>query len=158
MRCRKLPQRSKDIGNGDHRVMSVKMRSPGRSGIRVSEIGFGAWGIGGGWGATDDAEAKRALHRYLDLGGNFLDTAYAYGDGHSVRLIAAVLVSARRRAIPNRLSSPARCRRRRFSGRSAPICPSRIAFRRDHRGFASARLGSRLGLSVVRGRLATIQL
>jgi aryl-alcohol dehydrogenase-like predicted oxidoreductase len=71
--------------------MSIPTRPLGRTGLQVSEIGFGAWGIGGGWGATDDGEAIRALHRYLDLGGNFLDTAYAYGDGHSEQLIAQVL-------------------------------------------------------------------
>jgi len=66
-------------------------RSLGRTGLQISEIGFGAWGIGGGWGATDDAEANRALHRFLDLGGNFIDTAYGYGDGHSEELIGQVL-------------------------------------------------------------------
>jgi aryl-alcohol dehydrogenase-like predicted oxidoreductase len=75
--------------------MTIPNRALGRTGLEVSEIGFGAWGIGGGWGAQDDAEAIRALHRYLDLGGNFLDTAYAYGDGHSERLIAQVLKERR---------------------------------------------------------------
>ena len=66
-------------------------RPLGRTGLTISEIGFGAWGIGGGWGATDDAEAKRALHRFLDLGGNFIDTAFGYGDGHSESVIGDVL-------------------------------------------------------------------
>ena len=66
-------------------------RSLGRTGWQISEIGFGTWGMGGGWGALDDAEAKRALHRFLDLGGNFIDTAYGYGDGHSEVLIGEVL-------------------------------------------------------------------
>ena len=69
----------------------MKMRTLGRTGLNISEIGFGAWGIGGGWGATDDAEAKRALHRFLDLGGNLIDTAYGYGDGHSESVIGEVL-------------------------------------------------------------------
>ena len=69
----------------------MEYRTLGRTGWQVSEIGFGAWGIGGGWGAVDDAGAKQALHRYLDLGGNFLDTAYGYGDGHSETLIGQVL-------------------------------------------------------------------
>ncbi|MCS6774902.1 MAG: aldo/keto reductase [Chloroherpetonaceae bacterium] len=73
----------------------MKYRSLGRTGWQVSEIGFGAWGIGGGWGPLDDAEARRALHRYLDLGGNFIDTAYGYGDGHSERLIGEVLKERR---------------------------------------------------------------
>lgn len=63
----------------------------GRTGWQISEVGFGAWGIGGGWGAVDDAGAKHALHRYLDAGGSFLDTAYGYGDGHSEQIIGEVL-------------------------------------------------------------------
>ena len=66
-------------------------RTLGRTGLKISEIGYGAWGIGGGWGATDDAEANRALHRFLDLGGTFIDTAYGYGDGHSEQVIGQVL-------------------------------------------------------------------
>src|SRR5207302_651224 len=52
------------------------------------EIGFGAWGIGGGWGHQDDAEARRALERAFAAGVSFFDTAMGYGDGHSERLIA----------------------------------------------------------------------
>src|SRR5687767_8308460 len=69
----------------------MQYRKLGRTGWDVSVIGFGAWGIGGGWGAKDDAEAVRSLDRYLELGGNFIDTAYGYGDGHSERLIGEVL-------------------------------------------------------------------
>jgi aryl-alcohol dehydrogenase-like predicted oxidoreductase len=55
----------------------------------VSSIGFGAWAIGGdAWGGADDAESMRALHRAVDLGVNFVDTADVYGDGHSERLVA----------------------------------------------------------------------
>ncbi len=69
----------------------MQYRTMGRTGWQITEIGFGAWGIGGGWGALDDAGAKQALHRYLDAGGNFLDTAYGYGDGHSEQIIGEVL-------------------------------------------------------------------
>ncbi len=63
----------------------------GKTGWLVSEIGFGAWGIGGdAWGTTDDTEAVKALHRAIDLGVNFIDTADVYGDGHSERIIARV--------------------------------------------------------------------
>jgi len=66
----------------------MRYRILGRTGIRVSEIGFGAWGIGGGWWkGSDDAESIRALHRAADLGVNFFDTALVYNDGHSERLI-----------------------------------------------------------------------
>ena len=63
-------------------------RELGRTGWQVSEISFGAWAIGGSWGETDDAESLGALHRALDLGVNFIDTADVYGDGRSERLIA----------------------------------------------------------------------
>ena len=69
----------------------MQYRNLGRTGLKISEIGYGAWGIGGGWGASDDAGAIHALHRFLDLGGNFIDTAYGYGDGHSEQLIGQVL-------------------------------------------------------------------
>jgi aryl-alcohol dehydrogenase-like predicted oxidoreductase len=57
----------------------------------ISEIGFGAWGIGGdAWGQTDDTESIAALHKAIDLGVNFIDTADVYGDGHSEQLVARV--------------------------------------------------------------------
>jgi aryl-alcohol dehydrogenase-like predicted oxidoreductase len=63
-------------------------RSFGRTGWQVSEVGFGAWGIGGGaWGGADDAESMAALHAALDAGITFFDTADVYGDGRSERLI-----------------------------------------------------------------------
>ena len=64
-------------------------RPLGRTGWNISSISFGAWAIGGdAWGKTDDAESMRSLHRAVDLGVNFIDTADVYGDGHSERLIA----------------------------------------------------------------------
>ncbi|WP_221031838.1 aldo/keto reductase [Actomonas aquatica] len=57
----------------------------------VSEIGFGAWAIGGSWGAQDDSDSLGALHRALDLGCTFIDTAAGYGDGRSEKLIGQVL-------------------------------------------------------------------
>ncbi|HKP14490.1 MAG TPA: aldo/keto reductase [Gemmatimonadaceae bacterium] len=64
-------------------------RPLGRTGWKISEISYGAWAIGGdAWGKTDDAESMRSLHRAIDLGVNFVDTADVYGDGHSERLIA----------------------------------------------------------------------
>jgi aryl-alcohol dehydrogenase-like predicted oxidoreductase len=69
----------------------MKYRPFGRHGFNCSEIGFGAWAIGGSWGAQADADSLAALHRALDLGVNFIDTAAGYGDGRSERLIAQVL-------------------------------------------------------------------
>ncbi|MFC1747014.1 aldo/keto reductase, partial [Candidatus Neomarinimicrobiota bacterium] len=70
----------------------MKTRTFGRLGWNVSEIGFGAWAIGGdAWGNQDDRESLAALDKALDMGVNFIDTAQAYGDGHSERLIGKVL-------------------------------------------------------------------
>jgi aryl-alcohol dehydrogenase-like predicted oxidoreductase len=66
----------------------MKYRELGRTGWKVSEISFGAWAIGGTWGNVDDKESLAALHRALDGGVNFFDTADVYGDGHSERLLA----------------------------------------------------------------------
>jgi len=66
----------------------MKYRELGRTGWRVSEISFGCWAIGGTWGTVDDKESIAALHRSLDLGVNFFDTADVYGDGRSERLLA----------------------------------------------------------------------
>lgn len=63
-------------------------RELGRTGFSVSSISFGAWAIGGSWGDVSESDALAALHRALDLGVNFIDTADVYGDGRSERLIA----------------------------------------------------------------------
>jgi aryl-alcohol dehydrogenase-like predicted oxidoreductase len=62
-------------------------RELGRTGWKVSTISFGAWAIGGSWGNVDDKESLAALHRSIDLGVNFIDTADVYGDGRSERLV-----------------------------------------------------------------------
>jgi aryl-alcohol dehydrogenase-like predicted oxidoreductase len=66
----------------------MQYRALGRTGMHVSSISFGAWAIGGSWGAVDDGESMRALHAAVDAGVNFIDTADVYGDGRSERLIA----------------------------------------------------------------------
>jgi len=66
----------------------MQYRDLGRTGWKVSTVSFGAWAIGGSWGQTDDADAMATLHRALDRGVNFFDTADVYGDGRSERLIA----------------------------------------------------------------------
>ncbi len=66
----------------------MQLHQLGRTDMRVSAIGFGAWAIGGSWGAVDDDESLRALHMAIDAGTNFIDTADVYGDGRSERLIA----------------------------------------------------------------------
>lgn len=69
----------------------MKYRQLGKTGLRVSEIGFGAWGIGGEWGSKDDDEAIAALRKAFELGVTFYDTALGYGSGHSEQLIHQAL-------------------------------------------------------------------
>src|SRR3954452_18865899 len=66
----------------------MKYRDLGRTGFKVSEVSFGAWAIGGSWGDVSDEDSLKALHRAIDTGVNFIDTADVYGDGRSERLIA----------------------------------------------------------------------
>lgn len=66
----------------------MQYRELGRTGWKVSTVSFGAWAIGGSWGQVNDDEAMATLHRALDMGVNFFDTADVYGDGRSERLIA----------------------------------------------------------------------
>jgi aryl-alcohol dehydrogenase-like predicted oxidoreductase len=69
----------------------VNRRKLGRTGIEVSEIGYGAWGIGKTmWLGADDDESLRALNRAVDLGVNLIDTALGYGNGHSEQLVGRV--------------------------------------------------------------------
>jgi aryl-alcohol dehydrogenase-like predicted oxidoreductase len=67
-------------------------RRLGRTGFQVSEIGYGAWGIGGTqWMGGDDSHSLDALRQAIELGLNFIDTALAYGDGHSEQLVGQVV-------------------------------------------------------------------
>jgi len=66
----------------------MRYRELGRTGWKVSEISFGAWAIGSAWGEVDDKESLAALHRAIELGVNFIDTADVYGMGRSERLVA----------------------------------------------------------------------
>lgn len=77
----------------------MQYREFGRTGWKVSEVSFGAWAIGSAWGSVDDSESVAALHRAIDLGVNFIDTADVYGDGHSEQLIANVLKERREQVI-----------------------------------------------------------
>jgi aryl-alcohol dehydrogenase-like predicted oxidoreductase len=66
----------------------MEYRELGRTGWSVSSVSFGAWAIGSAWGRVDDGDSLAALHRALDLGVNFFDTADVYGDGRSEQLLA----------------------------------------------------------------------
>ena len=74
----------------------MQYRLLGRTGFNISEVSFGAWAIGGGWGEVDDKTSLETLHKAIDCGVNFIDTADVYGDGRSERLIAK-LKSERKR-------------------------------------------------------------
>src|SRR5512142_2950753 len=68
----------------------------GRTGLEITRVGFGAWAIGGGgwdwgWGAQDDDDSVAAIHRALELGVNWIDTAAQYGFGHSEEVVARAL-------------------------------------------------------------------
>jgi aryl-alcohol dehydrogenase-like predicted oxidoreductase len=70
----------------------VNYRELGTTGLEVSEIGYGAWGIAGdAWLGAEDERSLEALNRAVDLGLNFVDTALAYGGGHSERLVGKIL-------------------------------------------------------------------
>ena len=68
----------------------MKYRQFGRTGWQVSEIGYGMWGMGG-WTESDDAESLTSLQSAVDLGCNFFDTAYIYGNGHSEGLLGQLI-------------------------------------------------------------------
>ena len=83
----------------------MRYRPLGTTGLTVSEIGFGAWGIGGdtggavAYGPTDDQESLRALKRAFELGVTFYDTADLYGHGHSEQLLGEAFRDVRARVI-----------------------------------------------------------
>ena len=85
-------------------MSQTALRTIGRSGIQVSAMGLGCWAIGGpywngetpiGWSTVDDDESIRAIHRGLDLGVTFFDTADVYGTGHSERVLGRALAGRR---------------------------------------------------------------
>jgi len=70
----------------------MQYRTLGRTGFSISEIGYGAWGIGRGlWQGAKDEDSLAALRHAIELGLNFIDTALAYGDGHSEQLVGQVV-------------------------------------------------------------------
>jgi len=81
---------------------STTFRILGKSDLRLTPIGFGAWAIGGGdwqysWGPQDDADSVGAIHRALDLGINWIDTAPIYGLGHSEEVVGRAVKTASRK-------------------------------------------------------------
>src|SRR5260370_31566332 len=101
----------------------MKTRPLGNTGYRVSEIGFGGWGLGGEmWRGVDDAEGRKALREAVEHGITFFDTALAYGGGHSERGIRETLkdhIPAHPAAVPTKIPPP------------QPQCPGK-ATRKHH--------------------------
>ena len=78
----------------------MEYRTLGKSGLNVSEIGFGAWAIGGdAWGEVDDMQSIKAMNHAFEMGINFFDTADVYGDGHSEKLVAQLVKGKRDQVI-----------------------------------------------------------
>jgi aryl-alcohol dehydrogenase-like predicted oxidoreductase len=89
-------------------MSALPKRRLGRSGIQVSAMGLGCWAIGGpfwrgetpvGWGVMEDEESIHAIHRGLELGIDFFDTADVYGAGHSERVLGRALAGRRDRVV-----------------------------------------------------------
>src|SRR5581483_9163176 len=79
-------------------MVAMNTRRLGKTGFLVSEIGYGAWGVGGGqWQGGSDDESLQSLRRAIELGLNFIDTALAYGEGHSEQLVGRVVREAGKR-------------------------------------------------------------
>ena len=71
--------------------MLMKYRRFGRTDWKVGDIGYGMWAMGGGWTGSDDEESLRSLARAVELGCNFFDTAWGYGEGHSEALLGELV-------------------------------------------------------------------
>ena len=73
----------------------LKTTELGATGLEITQVGFGAWALGGGgdrgWGPQDDEESIAAIHRALEVGVNWIDTAAAYGFGRSERVVGRAL-------------------------------------------------------------------
>src|SRR5471032_2794536 len=80
----------------------IKTAELGTTGLEITRVGFGAWAIGGGgwefgWGPQEDDESIQTIHRALELGVNWIDTAAAYGLGHSEQVVGRALAGLKRR-------------------------------------------------------------
>src|SRR5262249_2984644 len=122
----------------------------GRSGIEVSEIGFGCWAIGGpftmdgkpdGWGEVDDGESAAAVRRAVELGVTFFDTAGAYGAGHSERGLGGAPAGQRGRGVTaSKFGYSCDTRERALSGEDASPGYSRRACRASLRRLGTDRI------------------
>ena len=112
----------------------MNYRRFGRTGWNVSEIGYGMWGLAG-WTGSEDNESLESLQRAVDLGCNFFDTAWAYGDGHSEQLLGKILRANKNAANagPDKnFTSPQKFRRKIAAGPAAANFLSTIAIPPDY--------------------------
>src|SRR5947209_13286074 len=77
----------------------MEQRKLGKSGVRASALGLGCMGMSEFYGPTDEAESIKVIHRYLELGGNFIDTADVYGIGHNEQLVGRAIADRRGRVV-----------------------------------------------------------
>jgi aryl-alcohol dehydrogenase-like predicted oxidoreductase len=121
----------------------MRARTFGRTGWLVSEVGYGMWGMGG-WTGSDDEESLRALDRAMALGCTFFDTAWAYGEGHSERLLGEAMkvrpasITVATKIPPKNLRWPARAE-----------YPSRDVFPPDHIRKYTEKSLRNLGLATI---------
>jgi aryl-alcohol dehydrogenase-like predicted oxidoreductase len=106
----------------------MNYRTLGKTGLQVSEIGYGAWGIGKGmWVGAEDDESIKALNKAIDLGLNFIDTALVYGDGHSENLVGQVV-----RGHPERIYVASKIPPKNYQWPAQHGVPVQEAFPADH--------------------------
>lgn len=105
----------------------MKYRSFGKTDESISEIGHGTWTMGGMWGPREDREAIDALVKGLELGINFIDTAFVYGEGHSESLIASALKQSKKKAF---IATKVPPKNHRWPGKAAT--PIQETFPKDH--------------------------
>jgi aryl-alcohol dehydrogenase-like predicted oxidoreductase len=123
----------------------INERRLGRTGLSVSEIGYGAWGIGGSmWLGAEDQESLRALRRAVDLGVNFIDTALVYGNGHSEKLVGEVVRERDERIVVASKIPP-----KNFEWPARDSTDPDDAFPADHVRASTEKSLSNLGLDVI---------
>ena len=122
----------------------MRLRTFPRTGWSISEIGYGMWGMGG-WSGSDDDESRAALALAVERGCNFFDTAWAYGNGHSERLLGELLRHRSDRKIYVATKVPPR--NRKWPGRAST--PVEDAFSYDHILEYTGRSLENLGVSCI---------
>lgn len=122
----------------------MEYRTFGRLGWRVSEVGYGTWGMGG-WTGSDDEQSVRAMERAVQLGCNFFDSALAYGDGHSERLLGRVVRNHRAKRLYVATKVPPK--NKRWPGHESD--PISDVFPRDHVRASTEQSLKNLGIDCI---------